>query len=109
MPASPVRCGLEDRGAAAWPLTQLADSLVPRPHLLGVGWYALVTEPGSHALAEFETLLANDCGGPAHELPSPFGNLVLRSADSAGDQTRVGVEVLVGLHVDENRAFGCAD
>jgi hypothetical protein len=68
-----------------------------------------MTEPSRNALAEFEALLADDHGGSACELLGPLGGMGPGSADSAGDQAWVGLEVLVGLDVNEDRALGCAD
>jgi hypothetical protein len=68
-----------------------------------------MAEPGGHALAELEALLADDDGRLADELLGPIGRPGPWAADGARDQARVGGEVLVGLDIDENRALGRAN
>ena len=74
-----------------------------------VGLAAGVTEPGGDALAELQALLADDDRRPAGKRRSPRRHGGEGPSHRAGNEPRVGGEVLVGADVDDRRAFRRAD
>ena len=70
--------------------------------------HALIAEPSRNALAELEALLTDDDGVSACQLEAHSGTLA-RAATGAGNETGIGLEILIGPNVDENWAFLCAD
>jgi hypothetical protein len=74
-----------------------------------VGRGTRVAEPGRHALAEFQPLLADHHDGAAGKLSGPVRGVGIGAAHRTGDEAWRGGKILVAADVDEDRAFRRAD
>jgi hypothetical protein len=68
-----------------------------------------VPKPGSDALTELQSLLADDDNRVAGELRRPVRDGAEGAADGTWHEARIGREVLIDLDVDQGRAVGSAD
>ena len=68
-----------------------------------------MAQPGRGALREFLAALADDDGRAAGEFLAPVGGVLMAAPDGAGNQPRVGGEILVGADVDQDRHVRRAD
>jgi hypothetical protein len=68
-----------------------------------------VAQPSGNPLAELGALLADHDGGATGEFVGPVRRRRIGAAHGARDQPRIGVEILLGSHIEKNRAMRRAD
>ncbi len=71
-----------------------------------LGLRARMAQPGGRALAELQTLLADQGDVAPREAARPLRDIAVGAADGGGEEARIGGGIFIGTDIDQHGASG---